>query len=162
MYRIRLSSLNIIASHLLSLSFLIERLSYLRHLTLILPNLSHPSSLYELWINTLSVVEVLDIDIGLGNASVMVHARILSTRILIINDWYLNWKSGLLVHEYRRVVHVIYLLVQLLEDTGHLLLVVEEIGWLKYLLGVHGIPSTYILLLCFLHFRLIYNWRDSI
>jgi len=160
--RFRLSSLYIIASHLLSLSFLIERLSYLGHLALIFPNLGHPSSLNDLRVDTLSVIEVLDIDIGLWNASVMVHARILSTRILIINDWYLNWESRLLVHVYWRVSQVIYLLVQLLVDAGHLLLVIKEVGWLKYLLRVHWIPSTYILLLCFLHFRLIYNWRDSI
>jgi hypothetical protein len=128
LHRLRLSSLNIIAIHMLSLSFLIERLSNLGHLALILPNLSHSSSFNDLRVDALCIIKILDIDIGLRNTSVMMHARILRARILIINDLDLNWEPGLLVHANGRVPQVFYLLVQLLEDAGHLLLVAEEVG----------------------------------
>jgi hypothetical protein len=128
LHRLRLSSLNIIAIHMLSLSFLIERLSNLGHLALILPNLSHSSSFNDLRVDALCIIKILDIDIGLRNTSMMMHARIIRARILIINDLDLNWEPGLLVHAYGRVPQVFYLLVQLLEDEGHLLLVAEEVG----------------------------------
>ena len=97
LYRFSICPLNIEASDLLSLPFLIKWLSNIRNLAWVLFDFCHPPRLYELRVDALCIIEILDIDIGLGNASMMVHAHTLRIRILIIYHWDLNWKSGLLI-----------------------------------------------------------------
>lgn len=130
---------------------MIKWLSNLRNLAWVFFDFCHPPRLYELRVDALCIIEILNIDIGLRDASMMVHAHTLRIRILIIYHWDLNWMSGLLI-QVEGIALVVYLLIQMLQVERYLLLIVENVGRLIRLRRIYWISSTYILMICFLHF----------